>query len=99
TFRTELNRIMNETQVRNIGGDTRYKIEPTYFKNFTWRRDYNLRWELTRSLSFDYRATNYSRVDEPYGKIDTKEKKDSLWNNFKNFGRNTAFTQSFNLSY
>ena len=99
TFRTELNRIMNETQVRNIGEDVLYKIEPTYYKNFTWLRDYNLRWELTKSLSFDYHATNQSRIDEPYGRIDTKEKKDTLWDRVKSFGRNTFYTQAFNASY
>jgi len=98
TFRTDLNKIMNETQVRNVG-DAMFPIQPTFYKNFTWMRDYNLRWELTRSLSFDYHATNQSRVDEPYGRADTKEKRDTLWDNFKSFGRNTYFTQAFNASY
>ncbi|HTN46202.1 MAG TPA: cell surface protein SprA [Flavipsychrobacter sp.] len=99
TFRTELNRIFNETQVRNVGDDDLYRIDPTYYKNFTWFRDYNLRWELTKSLSFDYHATNQSRIDEPYGRIDTKDKKDSLWNGISSFGRNTYYTQTFNASY
>src|SRR5690606_38528571 len=55
TFRTELNRILNETQVRNIDGSP-YEIPTTYYKDFTWMRNYALRWELTRSLSFDYNA-------------------------------------------
>jgi len=98
TFRTELNRTMNETQVRNVDGGP-YKIEPTYFKNFTWMRNYSLRWELTRSLSFDYSATNQSRIDEPYGRIDTREKKDTLWQRIMRFGRNTHYTQNFGASY
>jgi len=99
TFRTEMNRIFDETQVRNVGGDAVYKIDPTYYKNFTWMRDYNLRWELTRSLSFDYHATNQSRIDEPYGKIDSKEKRDTLWDRVASFGRNTGYVQAFNASY
>src|SRR5690606_30434517 len=43
TFRTNLNRIFNETQVRNISGDA-IEIAPTFFKNFLWDRTYNLRW-------------------------------------------------------
>jgi cell surface protein SprA len=93
-----LNRTMNETQVRNVDGGP-YKIEPTYFKNFTWMRNYSLRWELTRSLSFDYSATNQSRIDEPYGRIDTREKKDTLWQRIMRFGRNTHYTQNFGASY
>lgn len=98
TFHTDLNRIFDQTQVRSVG-DALYQIEPTYYKNFTWKRDYSLRWELTRSLSFDYHASNQSRVDEPYGKIDSKQKKDSLWNAIAKFGRNTYFSQAFNSSY
>jgi cell surface protein SprA len=98
TFRTELNRIMDETQVRSVG-DGIATIEPTYYKNFTWMRDYNLRWELTRSLSFDYHATNQSRIDEPYGRINTAAKKDSLWDGISSFGRNTAFAQTFGAAY
>jgi cell surface protein SprA len=98
SFRTDLNRIFEETKIRNIS-DGPIIIEPTYFKNFTWARMYSLRWELTRSLSFDYTATNNSRIDEPYGRINTAEKKDSLWNKIKTFGRNTYYTQSANASY
>lgn len=98
TFRTELNRVFDETQMRNVGDDE-YKLDPTYYKNFTWSRDYNLRWQLTNSLSLDYHATNKSRIDEPYGRIDTKEKKDSLWQRLLAFGRNTGYTQSFTGSY
>jgi cell surface protein SprA len=71
SFRTSLHRIVAETQVRNIDGGP-HAIPSTFFKNFTWDRNYALRWELTRSLSFNYTADNQSRVDEPYGRIDTK---------------------------
>ncbi len=98
TFRTDLRKIMDETQVRNIS-DGPYKIEPTYYKNFTWDRSYVLRWELTNSLSLDYTATNRSRVDEPYGRVNTKEKKDSLLSAIGTLGRNVLYQQSFNTSY
>lgn len=98
TFRTDLNRTFNETKVRNIS-DGPIDIEPTYFKNFLWTRNYTFRWELTRSLSFDYNATNNSRIDEPYGRINTPEKKDSLTDRLKEFGRNTSYTQAFNATY
>lgn len=98
TFRTNLQKIFNETQVRNVTNDP-IEIAPTYYKNFLWSRVYTTRWELTRSLSFDYTATNNSRVDEPYGPVDTQPEKDTLWNNFSRFGRNTFYTQQFNASY
>lgn len=98
TFRTDLNRTFNETKVRDLD-DGPYEIQPTYFKNFLWDRLYTLRWELTRSLSFDYTATNRSRIDEPYGKMDSKQKRDTLWQRISEFGRNTFYTQGVNASY
>ncbi|MCB9044741.1 MAG: cell surface protein SprA [Chitinophagales bacterium] len=98
TFRTNLQKVFEETQVRNVTNDP-IEIQPTYFKNFLWSRVYTTRWELSRSLSFDYTATNNSRIDEPYGKIDTQEKKDSLWNSISKLGRNTFYTQQFNTTY
>lgn len=98
TFRNNLNRTIGETQVRNID-EGAYAIQPNYFKFFTWVRTYNLRWDLTKSLSFDYSANNNSRVDEPIGRLDTKAKKDTFWNNVSKFGRNTNYSQSLNANY
>lgn len=98
SFRNDMNRVMNETKVRVVG-DYNYKIDPLYFKNFIWTRTYNLRWDLTRSFSFDYSAINKSRIEEPYGRIDSKVKRDSLYDAIASLGRNTNFTQSFNASY
>lgn len=98
SFRTDMHRIVGETQVRNVDGGP-YQIPSTFYKNFTWDRTYNLRWELTRSLSFNYTANNQSRIDEPYGHIDTKEKRDSIWSALSRFGRNTYFTQTLNVTY
>lgn len=98
SFRTDMNRIVDETLVRNIS-DGPVKLKPTFFKNFLWTRIYTMRWELTRSFSFDYTATNNSRIDEPYGRIDNKAKRDSLWEKIKTLGRNTSYTQAFNASY
>lgn len=98
TFRNNLHRTIGETQIRNIN-DGGYAIQPNYFKFFTWQRSYNLRWDLTKSLSFDYNANNNARIDEPYGRLDTKAKKDTFWNNVGKLGRNTNYTQSFNANY
>ena len=98
TIRNNLLRTLGETQVRNID-DGNYALPINYFKFFTWARTYSLRWDLTRSISFDYSANNQSRIDEPYGRIDTKEKKDTFWTNVKRLGRNTHFGQTFNANY
>jgi cell surface protein SprA len=98
TFSSDMHRVFAATQVRNIdeGG---YQLPTTFYKFFTWNRTYNMQWNLTNSLSFNYQASNQSRIDEPNGFLDSKEKKDTLWKNVKRLGRNTIFTQSFNSNY
>ena len=85
-------------QPKNVGGGP-YKIPESYDKYFTFDRYYIVRWDLTRSLSLDYSAINNARVDEPYGRIDTKEKKDSVRKNFFDGGRNTRFHQDATFTY
>jgi cell surface protein SprA len=99
TFRNELNRVFQETYVRNINDGSSYRIPPNYFKNFTWMRNYTLRWELTRSIAIDYSAINISRINEPFGRINTAEKRDTVWDRIKQFGLNNSYAQTFNSTY
>jgi cell surface protein SprA len=74
-FKTDLLRDYTETKNR---GSTDFiaLVEPTYQKNFTMVRNYELAWNLTKSLTLDYSATNNSRIDEPAGKVKRIKQKD-----------------------
>lgn len=98
TFRNDLHKVNGETNIRNIDGSP-FEMEPLYFKNFLWDRAYNLRWELTKSFSVNYTGLNQGRVDEPYGELDSKEKKDTLWNNIARLGRTTFYNHTINTTY
>ena len=98
TFRADLSRQFGVVRPRSVGTD-KYKIPETYDKYFVFQRDYIMRWNFTRSISLDYTATNNSRVDEPAGRINTKEKRDSLYQNLFDGGRNTLFNQNVTLAY
>lgn len=98
SFRNDLHRIFGETQFRNIDGDD-YEMPRNYLQNFIWDRQYNVRWELTKALSVNYNGMNQSRIDEPYGPWDTPEKRSEVWDNFKDFGRNTYYSQDISASY
>ena len=105
TFSTEMYRMYNERQNRNIAYPEA-KL-PFYFsKNFTWTRSYNLKWNLSRNLTFDYVATNAARIDEPTGMVNKnldpegfRHWKDSVWRNILSFGRNVNFNQSFTFAW
>ncbi|MBK8928984.1 MAG: cell surface protein SprA [Chitinophagaceae bacterium] len=99
SFRADLTRQFGVIRARSIGGDDKYKVPETFDKYFVFQRDYILRWNLTRSVTLDYTATNNSRIDEPFGRIDTKEKKDTVWKNLLKGGRNTIYNQTASFQY
>ncbi len=98
SFRADVSRQFGAIRPRSVG-TSKYAIPETYDKFFTFQRDYILRWNLTRSIDLDYAATNNSRIDEPAGRLDTKSKRDSMWNNLFKGGRNTLFYQTASFSY
>ncbi len=68
-------------------------------KQFLISRAYDFRWDFSKALKFDYTANNDGRILEPYGAIDTKEKKDTIKQNLLGFGENMVFRQQFNINY
>ncbi len=98
SFRADIQRQFGAIRPRSVGA-SKYSIPETYDKYFTFQRDYIMRWSLTRSLNFDFTATNNSRIDEPTGRIDTRPKKDTVWKNLIKGGRNTLYNHTANFSY
>ncbi|MBX7204580.1 MAG: cell surface protein SprA [Bacteroidia bacterium] len=98
TVRYTFDRRYGETIYRNNDSKNTI-IAPLYDKNYTMTRFYELRWDLTRSLKLDYTATVNARIDEPAGKINTQEAKDSIRANLLRLGRTTNFNQTAALTY
>ena len=98
SFKADVFRQFGATRVRNVGGGP-YKIPETYNKYFTFDRYYILQWNLTKSIAIDYNAINNARIDEPFGRIDTKQEKDSIKKNLFKGGRNTNFHQEATVTY
>ncbi len=97
-IKNDLNRLYSESMIRNNTG-ANLLIEPVFNKNFFWDRAYDVSWDLSKALKFKYTATNRARIDEPQGRIDSGWKKEIVLNNLKNFGRNTNFSQTFDVNY
>jgi cell surface protein SprA len=98
SFKADVFRQFGATRPRNVGGGP-YKIPETFNKYFTFDRYYILQWNLTRSISIDYSATNRARIDEPVGRIDTKDKKTIVKDNLLKGGRNTDYSQDVTINY
>jgi cell surface protein SprA len=104
-FRTDISRYYNEVKTRNIN-NPHIKILPTFRKDFEWTRFYDVKYDLTRQLKFDFTATNLSRIDEPLGGVDRNRYrdqyetwKDSVLVNIKDFGRTTHYRHTINVNY
>lgn len=97
-FRIDVDRFYSENTLRNNDPNNFIPINTTFNKNFLISRVYGIAWDLTKSLSLDFDATNYSIVDEPDGRIEGL-KRDTLWQNLKNLGRTTDYSHNLNVRY
>jgi len=104
-FRTDMDRRYQEVKIRNINTPDNI-IEPSFSKDFSWNRFYDLKYDIARSLKLDFSAQNVARIDEPYGIVDRKRDPDSydvwkkeVWSNIQDFGRNTEYSQDIKISY
>jgi len=68
SFSSEITRMYNERQNRNLL-DTVFVFQPTYLKNFTWVRNYDLKYDFTKQLKFTFTAVNNAIIFEPNGGI------------------------------
>lgn len=98
SFSTEVYRDQEETLLRNKSAAL-VILNPTYYKQFTWRRDYGLQYDLARSLHLQYNANANARIDEPPGLVETHSAADSIWMSVLDGGTMQNFTQNINVSW
>jgi cell surface protein SprA len=121
SFGTSFSVNRNYSVVKNRDITSFYATGPSEFenptlvnKNFTMTRAYNFRWDLSKSVKYDYTASNEGRILEPYGETWKSQKvnRDSVISTFLHgkqsasdssrtegrFGENTAFRQQMNLN-
>lgn len=91
--RFDLDRSFGKNVYRNDG----FESAPNYLKYFTFNRQYNMRWNISKGLSLEYNALAYAVIDEPDGEgdsVNTEIKK-----NLKKFGRMKNFDQRITMNY
>ncbi len=104
SYRMEMTRDYTETQLRNVSNPD-YLIPVTVSKNFKWNRYFNLSYNLTKNLKFDFSSTTNARIDETEGVVDKEDKdayeewKETVLENIQKGGRTTNYQHSFNASY
>ncbi|WP_303920070.1 cell surface protein SprA [Draconibacterium sediminis] len=103
SYRTDLFRKYHERQSRNITNPNLI-LPATFDKDFLWNRYLDIRYDVTRSLKFDFSSRGTSRIDEPEGRINKNDddyewKRDSILTNLWDLGRPTIYNHSFNATY
>ncbi|MBP6335401.1 MAG: cell surface protein SprA, partial [Bacteroidia bacterium] len=97
-FRATLDRTYAETQLRNNSG-LPFRLDPTFIKTYTMQRYYGLIWDLTKSVKMDFNADASANIDEPVGRLDTREERDSVKENLAKLGRLTRYHHGANITY
>ena len=98
SFSTEIYRDFEETLLRNKSAAL-VIIKPTYFKQFTWQRNYGLQYDLMKSFHIQYSANANARIEEPVGRIESSSAVDSIWHSIAQGGTMQNFQQSITASY
>ncbi|MGL4346490.1 MAG: cell surface protein SprA, partial [Chitinophagaceae bacterium] len=84
--------------LRNIYHYDNFFIQ-NFNKYFYITRTYNLNWQFTNSVNFQYNGLQRSFIDEPNGFINTKELKQQFWKRTFSLGRNTFYMHNISGSY
>ncbi|MEJ5961392.1 cell surface protein SprA [Pedobacter immunditicola] len=97
-FNIALDRYYAENTLRANSPANGIPIHTTFNKNFLVTRVYGISWNLSRSMTLDLDATNYSIIDEPDGRINGS-KRDTVWQNLLRLGRTTDYNHNLNITY
>ncbi len=103
SFRTDMNRDYERRLLRNKSAAL-IILEPNYTKNWDWNRIYDLKYDFSQSLKFDYSANVNSYILEPPGGFEKsnsnyQQYKDSVWSSIKSLGKINRFNQMANVNY
>ncbi|MDE5634680.1 MAG: cell surface protein SprA, partial [Muribaculaceae bacterium] len=105
SFLTTMSRYYYEQQTRSET-DQMFQLPVSVSKNFLWDRQFNLTWNLTRSLSLSFNSNTSARIEETAGAVNKrlfpdkyKEWRDTVWSSIMSMGTPWAYNQSMVASY
>ena len=105
SFRSDIDRMYNEQQFKNVSEGFDFEQPVLYTKTFNWTRTYDVQHDLTSSIRLGYNANNLAFIEETAGKVDKSDRdsynnyRDTVWNSIWNFGSNVTFNQSVSANY
>lgn len=107
SFNTNMNRQYSQIKLRDFnteassGSDA---LDLTFSKDFMWNRQFDFKWDLTKSLRFSIQTATNANIEEPYytpefGKEYYEQWRDTVWSNIRKLGTPYTYQQVFNASW
>ena len=72
---------------------------PCLIKLFNLTQNFNIKYDLARSVKLNFSSNTRSIIDEPEGKIDTQVERDALRDSILTFGRPTMYHHQYDVRY
>ena len=105
SFMTNMSRYYYEQQTRSEA-DVMFQLPVSVSKNFLWDRQFQLTWNLTKSLSLTFNSNTSARIEETVGAVNRKlfpdkykEWKDTVWQSIMSMGTPWSYNQSATATY
>lgn len=105
SFLTNMSRYYYEMQTRSELDET-FQLPVSVSKNFLWDRQFQLTWNLTKSISLTFNSNTSARIEETVGAVNRKlfpdqykQWKDTVWSSILSMGTPWAYNQSFVATY
>ncbi|NVO21635.1 MAG: cell surface protein SprA [Bacteroidetes bacterium] len=103
SFRTDMDREYERRLVRNKS-NAAVIIDPSYTKKWDWTRIYDLKYDISQSLKFDYSANVNAYIHEPSGGFEKSNSnyqayKDTVMSSLLGLGSMSRFNQLANINY
>ncbi len=105
SFNTNMIRRFSQVRLRSFdASNVAVAGNQSYSNNFMWDRQFELKYNLTRSMSFSLSTAMNANIDEgrylPEISKDYYEAwRDTVWSSIRNLGRPYAYQQVFNASW
>ena len=107
TFSTDMNRSYYELQERDLENpDDLSALPATFSQNWTWNRNFSLKWDIFKALHFSFQSGTNAEIEEPYTQINKdlypdryEAWKDSVKWSLRHFGRPLDYHQNVQISY
>ncbi|MBO4906565.1 MAG: cell surface protein SprA [Bacteroidaceae bacterium] len=95
---------IQERDMDNLEGNSSIPVRWT--PTFLFNREFSLRWDLTKSLHFNFQSATHAEIEEPYTPVNKdlypdryEAWKDSVWHSIRTWGTPLDYQQTVQASY